>query len=165
MSLRGFSSFYFFRDLCDGDDFFVYFNHLHVVKEDEERGYIVFFPSTKIEYETDNKSLDILVPFIKRESSIFFHPNIDFNRYDIPFEDISFLDSLKHEMVYIMPISIVDITTRDIGSELVAVEINSNHEEILIHKSISELNFLLDEAVTNEDYERASKIRDEIAKR
>ena len=32
-------------------------------------------------------------------------------------------------------------------------------------KSLEELNLLLDEAVNNEDYEKAAQIRDEISKR
>lgn len=51
--------------------------------------------------------------------------------------------------------------------ELVAEEIETSAfaEDVYKDKSLEELNTLLDEAVTNEDYEVAAKIRDEISKR
>jgi bifunctional DNase/RNase len=49
--------------------------------------------------------------------------------------------------------------------DLVAEEIESQSPEIYKGKSLQELNTLLDEAVANEDYEKAAKIRDEISKR
>ena len=51
--------------------------------------------------------------------------------------------------------------------DLVAEEIETAavEQEGFKDKSIEELNALLDEAVNNEDYERAAKIRDEISKR
>ena len=52
--------------------------------------------------------------------------------------------------------------------ELIAEEIETTafgDEDIYKDKSLEELNTLLDEAVNNEDYELAAKIRDEISKR
>ena len=51
--------------------------------------------------------------------------------------------------------------------ELVAEEIEENVSatEIYKSKSLDELNKLLNEAVANEDYDKAAKIRDEISKR
>ena len=40
-----------------------------------------------------------------------------------------------------------------------------NPENNLTGKSLQELNTLLDEAVANEDYEKAAHLRDEISKR
>lgn len=52
-------------------------------------------------------------------------------------------------------------------NELIAEEIETSAfgEDIYKEKSLEELNSLLDEAVANEDYEVAAKIRDEISKR
>lgn len=49
--------------------------------------------------------------------------------------------------------------------EVLAEEIESRSEEGLQTKSLDELNTLLDQAVNNEDYEAAARIRDEISKR
>ncbi|GAA0749620.1 MULTISPECIES: bifunctional nuclease family protein [Flavobacteriaceae] len=49
--------------------------------------------------------------------------------------------------------------------ELVAEEIEASVHESYKDKSIEELHSLLDEAVNNEDYEKAANIRDEISKR
>ena len=49
--------------------------------------------------------------------------------------------------------------------DLVAEEIESQSQESYKGKTLQELNTLLDEAVANEDYEKAAKIRDEISKR
>jgi bifunctional DNase/RNase len=49
--------------------------------------------------------------------------------------------------------------------DLVAEEVESQSPEIYKGKTLQELNTLLDEAVANEDYEKAAKIRDEISKR
>lgn len=49
--------------------------------------------------------------------------------------------------------------------DLVAEEIESQSPEIYKEKTLQELHTLLDEAVANEDYEKAAKIRDEISKR
>lgn len=49
--------------------------------------------------------------------------------------------------------------------DLIAEEIESQSQEIYKGKSLQELNALLDDAVANEDYEKAAKIRDEISKR
>ncbi|QXP77700.1 MULTISPECIES: bifunctional nuclease family protein [Winogradskyella] len=51
--------------------------------------------------------------------------------------------------------------------ELIVEEIESSSEEQggYQNKSLSDLNTLLEEAVNNEDYEMAAKIRDEISKR
>ena len=45
------------------------------------------------------------------------------------------------------------------------IETSSVEQEGYKNKSIKELNELLDEAVNNEDYEMAAKLRDEISKR
>ena len=49
--------------------------------------------------------------------------------------------------------------------DLIAEEIESQSQEVYKGKSLQELNALLDDAVANEDYEKAAKIRDEISKR
>lgn len=49
--------------------------------------------------------------------------------------------------------------------DLIAEEIESQSQEIYKGKTLQELHELLDEAVANEDYEKAAKIRDEISKR
>lgn len=49
--------------------------------------------------------------------------------------------------------------------EVLAEEIESRSEDGLQSKSLDELQTLLDQAVTNEDYETAARIRDEISKR
>lgn len=49
--------------------------------------------------------------------------------------------------------------------DFVAEEIEASAQENYKNKSLQELNTLLDEAVNNEDYEKAAKIRDEISKR
>lgn len=49
--------------------------------------------------------------------------------------------------------------------EVLAEEIESKAAENYQDKSLDELNALLDQAVNNEDYETAAKIRDEISKR
>ena len=49
--------------------------------------------------------------------------------------------------------------------DLVTEEIESKSQESYKGKTLQELNALLDEAVANEDYEKAAKIRDEISKR
>ncbi len=60
-----------------------------------------------------------------------------------------------------------DIEDNILLDELVAEEIEENVSatEIYKSKSLDELNKLLNEAVANEDYEKAAKIRDEISKR
>ena len=49
--------------------------------------------------------------------------------------------------------------------EVLAEEIETKAAENYQDKSLDELNVLLDQAVNNEDYETAAKIRDEISKR
>ena len=49
--------------------------------------------------------------------------------------------------------------------ELVVEEIETGSQENYKDKSLQDLNALLDEAVADEDYEKAAKIRDEISKR
>ena len=49
--------------------------------------------------------------------------------------------------------------------EVLAEEIETKAAENYQDKSLDELNALLDQAVNNEDYETAAKIRDEISKR
>jgi hypothetical protein len=50
--------------------------------------------------------------------------------------------------------------------ELIANELEPNApRENFKGKTLQELHILLDEAVANEDYERAAHIRDEISKR
>jgi bifunctional DNase/RNase len=49
--------------------------------------------------------------------------------------------------------------------DIIAEEIEAVSQKNYNDKSVKELNTLLDEAVTNEDYEAAAKIRDEISKR
>jgi len=49
--------------------------------------------------------------------------------------------------------------------EMVVEEIETTSQENYKDKSLKDLNKLLDEAVANEDYEKAAKLRDEISKR
>ena len=49
--------------------------------------------------------------------------------------------------------------------DFVAEEIEANVQENYSNKSLKELHTLLEEAVNDEDYEKAAKIRDEISKR
>lgn len=56
-----------------------------------------------------------------------------------------------------------DVLVNEIINEELELEPSSKDE--LQSKSIEELHKLLDEAVNNEDYEKAAKIRDEISKR
>lgn len=49
--------------------------------------------------------------------------------------------------------------------DLVVEEIENTFQESYKEKTLEELNTLLNEAVNNEDYETAAKIRDEISKR
>ncbi|TXE17669.1 hypothetical protein ES692_08885 [Psychroserpens burtonensis] len=49
--------------------------------------------------------------------------------------------------------------------DMVAEEIEASIQDNYLDKTLQELNALLDEAVNNEDYEKAAKIRDEIDKR
>ena len=49
--------------------------------------------------------------------------------------------------------------------DLVAEEVEASLHESYKDKTLKELHTLLDEAVANEDYELAAKIRDEISKR
>lgn len=55
-----------------------------------------------------------------------------------------------------------DVLVEDLVTEDAETPI---HQEDYKGKTLEELNRLLDEAVTNEDYEKAAKIRDEISKR
>ncbi|MBB3124488.1 hypothetical protein FHS04_002011 [Mesoflavibacter sabulilitoris] len=57
-----------------------------------------------------------------------------------------------------------DVLVNEIINEELELETSSSKDE-LQSKSIEELHKLLDEAVNNEDYEKAAKIRDEISKR
>lgn len=60
-----------------------------------------------------------------------------------------------------------DETSQDsiLVDELVVEEIETSSQDNYKDKSLKELNKLLDEAVANEDYETAAKLRDEISKR
>ena len=49
--------------------------------------------------------------------------------------------------------------------DLMAEDLEEIPQETYKHKTLEELHNLLDEAVANEDYEKAAKIRDEISKR
>lgn len=57
-----------------------------------------------------------------------------------------------------------DVLVNEIINEELELETSSSKDE-LKSKSIEELHKLLDEAVNNEDYEKAAKLRDEISKR
>ena len=57
-----------------------------------------------------------------------------------------------------------DVLVNEIINEELELETSSSEDE-LKSKSIEELHKLLDEAVNNEDYEKAAKLRDEISKR
>ncbi len=50
--------------------------------------------------------------------------------------------------------------------DFIAEELESSSaKDVYKNKTLDELHTLLDEAVANEDYEKAAKIRDEISKR
>lgn len=57
-----------------------------------------------------------------------------------------------------------DVLVNEIINEELELETASSEDE-LKSKSLEELHKLLDEAVNNEDYEKAAKLRDEISKR
>ncbi|HIC33005.1 MAG TPA: hypothetical protein EYO76_13920 [Flavobacteriaceae bacterium] len=57
-----------------------------------------------------------------------------------------------------------DVLVNEIINEELELETSSSEDE-LKSKSLEELHKLLDEAVNNEDYEKAAKLRDEISKR
>jgi len=57
------------------------------------------------------------------------------------------------------------ILVDEILQESETVEIDSSGSDLFRELSLQELNKELDKAVTNEDYEKAAKIRDEISKR
>jgi len=57
-----------------------------------------------------------------------------------------------------------DVLVNEIINEELELETSSTKDE-LKSKSLEELHKLLDEAVNNEDYEKAAKLRDEISKR
>ena len=52
-----------------------------------------------------------------------------------------------------------------LADDMVVEEIEASIQDNYMDKSLQELHTLLDEAVNNEDYEKAAKIRDEIDKR
>jgi bifunctional DNase/RNase len=108
----------------------------------------------KIEEIIDARTSDAIALALRFNSPIFTYKNI--------------LDKagifLKGE--HIKNDNPLDIEDDPILSEVLLMDDDSAEpKDTLKTKSLEELNLLLDEAVTNEDYEKAAQIRDEISKR
>ena len=108
----------------------------------------------KIEEIIDARTSDAIALALRFDSPIFTYKNI--------------LDKagifLKGE--HIKNDNPLDIEDDPILSEVLLVDDNdSEPKDDLKTRSLEELNLLLDEAVDNEDYEKAAQIRDEISKR
>jgi bifunctional DNase/RNase len=108
----------------------------------------------KIEEIIDARTSDAIALALRFDSPIFTYKNI--------------LDKagifLKGE--HIKNDNPLDIEDDPILSEVLLVDDNdSEPKDGLKTRSLEELNLLLDEAVDNEDYEKAAQIRDEISKR
>ena len=108
----------------------------------------------KIEEIIDARTSDAIALALRFDSPIFTYKNI--------------LDKagifLKGE--HIKNDNPLDIEDDPILSEVLLVDDNdSEPKDGLKTRTLEELNLLLDEAVDNEDYEKAAQIRDEISKR
>lgn len=178
--IRGFSSLSFFRDVVDGDTFYVFTNDLRVIRKTESKGSIVFLPVTRVHFNLPSEG-DILlaVPFIRRGNSIFFHSTFDATRYFFAFEDIEYLECVNLKKAYVFHIDIEDMDSEVFMQEqheYIASQLNSSSSEKEVLRlpskttdlslvSINALHEMLNTAVSKENYEYAAKIRDEIARR
>lgn len=104
----------------------------------------------KIEEIIDARTSDAIALALRFQAPIFTYKNI-----------------LDKAGIYLKvnPKSDLDNDDKILVDELVAEEIDAAIHESYKDKSLEELNQLLDEAVQNENYEVAAKIRDEISKR
>lgn len=108
----------------------------------------------KIEEIIDARTSDAIALALRFNSPIFTYKNI--------------LDKagifLKGE--HIKNDNPLDIDNDSILSEVLLMDdANVGNEDSLKNKTLEELHLLLEEAVKNEDYEKAAQIRDEISKR
>ncbi len=106
----------------------------------------------KIEEIIDARTSDAIALALRFQAPIFTYKNIldkagIYLKVDPKTEDNNEDDVLIEEII---------------NEEL---EVETSAEDIYKSKSIEELHNLLDEAVNDEDYEKAAKIRDEISKR
>ncbi|WP_370227036.1 bifunctional nuclease domain-containing protein [Mesoflavibacter sp.] len=106
----------------------------------------------KIEEIIDARTSDAIALALRFQAPIFTYKNIldkagIYLKVDPKDEDSEDDDVLVNEII---------------NEEL---ELEPSSEDELQSKNIEELHKLLDEAVNNEDYEKAAKIRDEISKR
>jgi hypothetical protein len=179
-NIKGFSSLFFFRDVVDGNTFYVFVNDLRIIKKTESHGCIVFIPVTRVLFALQSEN-DILlaVPFIRRGNSIFFHPEFDATKYTFAFEDIEYLECINQEKAYILPVEIENMDTEVFGQEqreYISSQLNSSvSEKELVEyqlqttdlslRSSEALHEMLDTAVSGEKYRLAAKIRDEIIQR
>jgi len=106
----------------------------------------------KIEEIIDARTSDAIALALRFDAPIFTYKNI-----------------LDKAGIYLKVDSEDEDTTNDdmILDELISEEIESPSQETQNYKdkSLEELHNMLDQAVANEDYETAAKIRDEISKR
>jgi hypothetical protein len=106
----------------------------------------------KIEEIIDARTSDAIALALRFQAPIFTYKNIldkagIYLKVDPTLDNEDDLDNILVEDI--------------INEELELTEAEENY----ISHTIEELHNLLDEAVTNEDYEKAAKIRDEISKR
>ena len=106
----------------------------------------------KIEEIIDARTSDAIALALRFQAPIFTYKNI-----------------LDKAGIYLKVNPEKDNETTDddvLVEDLVTEELEKpSNQDVLKSKTLDELNQLLTEAVTNEDYEKAAKIRDEISKR
>ena len=108
----------------------------------------------KIEEIIDARTSDAIALALRFDSPIFTYKNI-LDKAGIYLKG----EQIKND-------NPLDIEDDPILSEVLLVDDEDNEpKDHLKSKSLEELNLLLDEAVNNEDYEKAAQIRDEISKR
>lgn len=108
----------------------------------------------KIEEIIDARTSDAIALALRFNSPIFTYKNI-LDKAGIYLKG----EQIKND-------NPLDIEDDPILSEVLLVDDEDNEpKDQLKSKSLEELNLLLDEAVNNEDYEKAAQIRDEISKR
>ncbi|PSG91591.1 bifunctional nuclease family protein [Aurantibacter aestuarii] len=108
----------------------------------------------KIEEIIDARTSDAIALALRFNSPIFTYKNI-LDKAGIYLKG----EQIKND-------NPLDIEDDPILSEVLLVDDEDNEpKDHLKSKSLEELNLLLDEAVNNEDYEKAAQIRDEISKR
>ncbi len=159
-------------DVTVGKDFFIQITDMYLIKKDKKQAYLLLFPDTEIFFEILKEHQDNFISAYKNDNGeIIFHAQETHQK--VPFL-LKGKDFLRHfyikNGIILYSVNYIDITADEAASANTYLEIESAVSVItktlpFSSYSLSELNSLLDEAVTNEDYERASKIRDEIAKR